>query len=174
MCIYHSLGKIKNSIDLRYRFPEALKYSRVRHRNWFNLLGKAMQQMTGNTEQQLIVGDKFRVWWDEEEGIIRNRSQGDFDEGDARSQMAAILEIAESRPGKVLVLNDLTEAGKASSGARKAYIQMLESDKVARHAFVGMGTLTRVIVSFLVRASGAENARFFASEEEALKWLKAD
>ena len=86
--------------------------------------------------------------------------------------MAEILEIAESRPGKVLVLNDLTEAGKASSGARKVFAQMLELDKFARHAFVGMRTLTRVIVSFLVRASGAEYARFFASEEEALKWLK--
>jgi hypothetical protein len=37
-----------------------------------------------------------------------------------------------------------------------------------------MSTLTRVIVSFIVRASGAENAMFFATEEEALKWLKAD
>jgi len=116
--------------------------------------------------------ERFKVWWDEKEGIIRTRSQGDFEEADARRQMAEILEIAESRPGKVLVLNDLTEAGKASSGARKVYAQMLESDKFARHAFVGMRTLTRVIVSFLVRASGAENARFFASEEEALKWLK--
>ena len=102
---------------------------------------------------------KFKVWWDEEEGIIRNRSQGDFKEADARRQMAEILKIAESRPGKVLVLNDLTEAGKASSGARKIYAQMLESHKFARHAFVGMRALTRVIVSFLVRASGAEKWR---------------
>jgi UDP-N-acetylmuramyl pentapeptide synthase len=117
---------------------------------------------------------KFQVCWDEKEGVIRNRSQGDFEEADARRQMAEILEIAESRPGKALVLNDLTEAGKASSGARKVYAQMLKSDKIARHAFVGMRTLTRIIVSFLVRAVGAENARFFASEEEALKWLRED
>jgi hypothetical protein len=88
--------------------------------------------------------------------------------------MAEILEIAERRLGKVLVLNDLTEAGKASSGARKVYAELLESDRIAKHAFVGMSTLTRAIVSFLVRASGAENARFFTTEEEALKWLKAD
>jgi hypothetical protein len=50
---------------------------------------------------------------------------------------------------------------------------MLKSERIAKHAFVGMRTLTRVIVSFLIRASGAKNAMFFATEE-ALKWLKAD
>jgi UDP-N-acetylmuramyl pentapeptide synthase len=116
--------------------------------------------------------ERFQVWWDEKEGIIRNQSKGDFEEEDARKQMAEILRIAESRPGKVLVLNDLTEAGKASSGARKIYAQMLKSEEIAKHAFVGMRTLTRVIVSFIVRASGAKNAMFFATEEEALKWLR--
>ena len=51
---------------------------------------------------------------------------------------------------------------------------MLKSDKIAGYAFVGLRTLARVIVSFLLRASGAENARFFAAEDEALKWLKAN
>ena len=118
--------------------------------------------------------ERFKVWWDEKEGVIRNRSQGDFEEADARKQMARILEMAEGRPGRVLVLNDLTEAGKASSGARKVYAELLKSDKIARHAFVGMRTLTRVIVSFLLRASGAEDAGFFDTEDEALKWLKAN
>jgi hypothetical protein len=117
---------------------------------------------------------EFKVWWDEKAGVIRNWSQGDFEETDARRQVAEILEIAESRPGKTLVLNDMTKAGKASSGARKVYSEMLKSEKIAKHAFLGMHTLTRVIVSFLVRASGAENARSFSTEEEAMKWLAAD
>ena len=122
--------------------------------------------------ESMTSDDKFEVWWDEQAGIVRNRSAGDFEEEDARRQMAEILRIVESRPGKVLVLNDLTAAGTASSGARKVFAEMLQSEKIARHAFVGMRTLTRVIVSFLVRASGARDARFFATEEEALRWLK--
>jgi UDP-N-acetylmuramyl pentapeptide synthase len=117
---------------------------------------------------------KFKVWWDEKEDIIRNQSRGDFEAEDAKAQMAEILGIAESKSGKVLVLNDMTEAGKASSGARRVYAQMLKSEKIAKHAFVGMRTLTRVIVSFLTKASGAKNAMFFATEEEALKWLKGE
>ena len=118
--------------------------------------------------------DKFEVWWDDEEGVMRNRSWGDFDEADARRQVAAILALAESRPGRCLVLNDLTEAGKASSGARKAYVGVLGSELIAKHAFVGMRTLTRVIVSFLTSAAGETNAGFFATEEDALNWLKED
>jgi hypothetical protein len=117
---------------------------------------------------------RFRVWWAEGEGILRNKSWGDFNEEDARMQIAQILRVAEGMPGKVLVLNDLTEAGKASSGARKLYAEMLKSERIAKHAFVGMRTLTRVIVSFLTRASGAGNIMFFATEEEAIQWLKAD
>ena len=117
--------------------------------------------------------DLFKVWWDEKHGIIRNQSQGDFDEGDATRQVAAILEIAEAETGKVLVLNDLAQAGKASSGARKVYAGVLKSEQIAKHAFVGMRTLTRGIVSFVMRASGAKNAMFFETEEEAMRWLKA-
>ncbi|MBL7164427.1 MAG: hypothetical protein ISS57_17720 [Anaerolineales bacterium] len=116
--------------------------------------------------------EKFEVWWDEEDNVIWNKSWGDFEEEHARKQTAEIMAVAEMVPGKVSVLNDMAEAGKASSGARKVYAQTLKSEKIAKHAFVGMGTLTRVIVSFLLRASGAENASFFATEEEALRWLK--
>jgi UDP-N-acetylmuramyl pentapeptide synthase len=130
--------------------------------------------MRDNTEQRLVIGEKFRVWWDDREGIIRSESRGDFEEGDARRQIAEIHRIAESKPGRALVLNDMTEAGKASSGARKVYAQMLNSEEIAKHAFVGMRTLTRVIVAFLLGASGAGNAMFFATEKEAIKWLKAD
>jgi hypothetical protein len=29
---------------------------------------------------------KFKIWWDEKEGILRNKSWGDFEEEDARAQ----------------------------------------------------------------------------------------
>jgi hypothetical protein len=114
----------------------------------------------------------FRVWWAEEEGIIRNVSWGNREEEGARREAAEILRVAESRPGKVLILVDLSRSGKASSGARKVYAELLQSEKFARVAYFGMKTLTRVIVSFIMRFAGAENARFFASEEEALRWLQ--
>ena len=115
---------------------------------------------------------RYRVWWDENEGIIRNVSWGDREEEDARREAAEILRVAESRPGKVLILVDLSRSGKASSGARKVYAELLQSEGFAKVAYFGMKTLTRVIVSFIIRFAGVENARYFATEEDALRWLQ--
>ena len=75
---------------------------------------------------------KYQVWWDEKEGIIRNKSWGDFEEKDAKKQMQAIYKIIESKSGIIKVLNDLQEAGKASSGARKIFVNMLKSPKIEK------------------------------------------
>lgn len=117
---------------------------------------------------------KYTIWWDEEFKIIRNQSEGDFEEKDAADQIHAINKLADSKPGKVAVLNDLTNAGTASSGARKLFAEILKSDKITKHAFLGMKTMTRVIVSFIMKASGVKNAKFFDNEEDALRWLKKE
>jgi len=119
-----------------------------------------------------MIAAKFKVWWDEEKGILYNKSWGDFEEEDARKQAAEILRTTGSKPGKALALNDLREAGKASSAARKVFSQLMKNEKVAKHAFVGMRILTRVIVSFIMKASGVNNIKFFSNEEDAVKWLK--
>jgi hypothetical protein len=118
--------------------------------------------------------EKFQVWWDEKEGIIRNVSWGDREERDAKREAGEILEVAESRPGKVLILVDLSQSGRASSGARKVYSDLLRSEKFARVAYFGLKTVTRVIVSFIMNFAGVKNAKYFASEEEALRWLKEE
>jgi UDP-N-acetylmuramyl pentapeptide synthase len=82
------------------------------------------------------------------------------------------LKLAGSKPGKVLVLNDLREAGSASAGARKIYTQLMKNEKFEKGAFVGMKVLTRVIVSFITKFSGVNNVKYFETEEEAIKWLK--
>lgn len=117
---------------------------------------------------------KYRIWWDEEFKIIRNQAEGDFEERDAEDQMNAIHKLADSIPGRVAVLNDLTRAGTASSGGRKIFAEMMKSDKITKHAFLGMKTVTRVIVSFIMKASGVKNAKFFENEEDALRWLKKE
>lgn len=118
--------------------------------------------------------EKYKIWWDEEHQIIRNQSEGDFEDVDAKDQIIAIHKLADSIPGKVAVLNDLTNAGTASSGARKTYAETMKSDKISKHAFLGMRTMTRVIVSFIMKASGVKNTKFFDNKEDAIRWLKEE
>ena len=104
---------------------------------------------------------KFKVWWDEKESIIRNKSWGDFEEKDAKEQADLILSLFETQPGKVLVLNDLTEAGTASSKARKIFSDLMKEKKIKKQAFIGMRTTTRVIISFILNLTIEAKEFFF-------------
>jgi hypothetical protein len=115
---------------------------------------------------------KFRIWWDQKEKIIRNKAWGDFDEQDAQAHAIQTIKFVNSLPGRVTVLNDLSEAGKASSRARKIYVDLIKNDKFAKQAFVVNKTLTRVTVSFIMSFARIKNAKYFKTENEALKWLK--
>lgn len=115
---------------------------------------------------------KFKVWADKEKGIVFNRAWGDFDFDTTRKQAAAILEALEEVDQPALVLNDLSEYGKATSGARKIYALLFQSTKIKKQAFICKKTVTRVMISFIMRAADVENIEFFEEEAEALQWLK--
>lgn len=116
--------------------------------------------------------EKYKVWWDEKEGIIRCKYLGDFIEEDAKKYFSAVVKIAENEPGKALILNDMTTSGTASSGARKQFAELMKSDRFAKHAFWGANITTRVALSFVVAFSKVKNVKIFDTEEKALWWLK--
>jgi hypothetical protein len=103
---------------------------------------------------------KFKIWWDEKEGILRNKIWGDVDDQDGQKIIDAYDDAVKKQPGRVLFLHDLTEPHKASSGARKKCAQLLRNENVKKNAFYGMNTATRVTVSFIVRFAGVKNAKF--------------
>lgn len=117
---------------------------------------------------------KLEIWWDEKEGVLREKPYGYIDEEYAKKEVEELLRVANSKPGKVLVLTDMTEGTSASSAARKVFSELLKNEKIAKHAFFGFTTLTRVLVSFIVKFSGAKNVGYFKTEEEALRWLKKE
>ena len=115
---------------------------------------------------------KFRVWWDEENRIIRCEAWGNFEEEDAKAQAEEFKKMLEARPGKTSVVNDLRKAGTASSGARKVFVQTLKDEKFEKTAFIGLKVVTRTIISFLIKFAGVNNVRCFDNEEDALRWIK--
>jgi hypothetical protein len=81
------------------------------------------------------------------------------------------LEAAsEAKP--LPVLSDVTRAGKLSSIARRNLATMSSDPRMGKNAIVGVNRYQRVMASFVIKASGQHNVRFFDSETEALEWLK--
>lgn len=116
--------------------------------------------------------NKFKIWWDDKENILREKPSGNINETCAKNMVTELFKLANTKPGKVLVLTDMSEGGSASSAARKIFAEELKNEKFARHAFFGLTMFIRVLVSFIVHASGVNNVAYFKSEDKALKWLK--
>jgi hypothetical protein len=109
-----------------------------------------------------------------QDGILRIEVIGDFGDRDSEEstrEMVSFLEAAT--PDKpLLMLSDVSQAGKLSAGARRTIAQQGQDPRMGRNAVLGVSRYARVMVSFLSKASGHDNIRFFDDEEKALAWLK--
>jgi len=116
--------------------------------------------------------EKFKVWRKEDE-IIIGKFWGEQGEEDARKFVEEITKLMETMEGKRCILIDASEGSKSGARARKIYVEFAKSIKETDKVTIfGLGTLIKVIATFIVRAAGKENVKFFPTEEEALKWLK--
>ncbi|MDF2461183.1 MAG: SpoIIAA-like [Candidatus Saccharibacteria bacterium] len=73
----------------------------------------------------------------------------------------------------VLILDDLRQMGATTSDARREVARLTKILRFDRAAMVGDGSLfMRHGTNLMLRAVGRSNARYFGSEETALKWLR--
>ena len=56
--------------------------------------------------------------------------------------------------------------------ARRWFTQLNNDERLDKVALIGEDNPTRVIVTFILRATGRNNIRFVSSEEEGIEWIK--
>ena len=106
-------------------------------------------------------------------GILRIFSSSEGKELDVSlKDFETFLETA-TEAGPLLILMDGRDAGKAPARARKAFAKLGQDPRVGKCALLGMGRYVRLMASFVNKAVGRDNIRFFGSEEKAIAWLKA-
>ncbi len=74
-------------------------------------------------------------------------------------------------PLRTLTIADQSGA-KLSSKTRKAFADLNADPRLGKSATVGIDRYTRVLVGFVLKATGRDNIRFFDTEEKALTWLR--
>ena len=120
-----------------------------------------------------MTGDeRFRIWWDEEEEIARARAFGMLDEKAAEGIRQATIKIAEEHGDGIDWLIDLSQMTKATSKARKILVEVSGRPSINKYAFAGASIFVRTVANFILAAAGQKSARHFATEEQALRWLK--
>jgi hypothetical protein len=112
-----------------------------------------------------------------DDGVLRMDLIGDMDREGMEAyinDLAPFLEAAtEAEP--LLILTDSSRSGKLSSGARKLSVETNRDPRMGKTAVIGESRrYFRVMASFILKATGRDNIRFFDSEEEALTWLKSE
>ncbi|HEY71716.1 MAG: hypothetical protein DRJ03_31940 [Chloroflexi bacterium] len=111
-----------------------------------------------------------------DDGILRMAFIGDMDQQDLeafRQEFDPFLESAtEAEPLRVLV--DGSRSGKYTSGARKIFVDLYRSLKIGNVALVAAPRYSRVLVGFVLKATGRDNIHLFDSEEEGLAWLRGE
>ncbi|MFH1684617.1 MAG: hypothetical protein ABIA67_07030 [Candidatus Margulisiibacteriota bacterium] len=114
----------------------------------------------------------FKCWWDEKEGIIKNKAIGYYDEEAAKGQEVELLKLASKIPGGALLLSDMTKTGKASVEARKVLLRLLRNKAFKKQAYFGVNMFVKSVLVFIIKIAGLKNIGMFKNEAEALKWLK--
>ncbi len=108
-------------------------------------------------------------------GILHIVHSGDVKKEEVEvflEDLVLFLEAAtEAEP--LLVLANNKQTGKLSVKARKTLVGLSRDPRLGKMAILGSGRYMRVMVSFVNKAVGRGNIRFFDVEKKALAWRKA-
>lgn len=112
-----------------------------------------------------------------DDGLLAVSFFGDIGPEDATAYLESYNKLVASIPETEVLffLVDVSGVGKASSRARKAFMEAFRSSE--RHktktAIVGASRYVMLIADFVIRMIGKEHIRMFDTEEPAVAWLKA-
>ena len=99
---------------------------------------------------------------------------GPADVESARWILAQTKRIAENHGDEVDWLVDLSGITETSAESRKILVQSSGHPSIRKYAMGGVSTFIRVVSNFINAAAGQKSAQHFATEEEALRWLKGE
>ena len=114
----------------------------------------------------------FKIWWDAEDEIVRARAFGVLDEEAAEGIKRETIRMAQEYGDRLDWLIDLSQMTRATSKARKILTEASVHPSIHKYAFAGASIFIRTVANFISAAAGQKNARHFATEEEALRWIK--
>lgn len=125
--------------------------------------------MTGTAEQDTKILKNDVVC---ENGIVIYRLTAPVDDQESE-RIDALGRSFLDRKEADRVLIDVRRSSDFSSAARKRWASFLQQPGIVKTAIFGGNTFVRILALFIIGASKKKNVKFFATEREALEWLRA-
>ena len=110
-----------------------------------------------------------------DDGILSIALEGDMDQDEAKSFSTDLQPFLASASDEnpLYVLARRKAPGRYRPAARKVFSELNSYPQLSKVAIVNPSRYGRVLIGFIVKASGRDNVRFFPTEDEALAWLNA-
>ena len=110
-----------------------------------------------------------------EEGIVRLAFIGDITDADVDAFLQGFLPFMEAtttdHPLGLLI--DASRDGKMVPSARRNFTDLNKDPRLGYIAISNINRFNRVVATFIMKATGRNNIRFFDSEAAALAWLQS-
>ena len=122
--------------------------------------------------KKLLHEKGHKIYWDDENGIVRSIEVGVLDSESSSWFIRAIDQMADAFGEQLLWLGDVTQVTKSTLGARKMGLQIAAHASVRKFAIVGTSPYVKTVTNFIISMVGKNNLKIFSSQEEAIYWLK--
>ena len=121
-----------------------------------------------------MIATLIKIWIDEENQIIRQIVKGDVDEQDAKKITGETGKQIEGlkNGGTVGILLYADTLGKPDAAARKILLANLKRKNLRGFAVVGKRAMQRAMVNLMALAARTKKLKMFATEREALDFLR--
>ena len=97
--------------------------------------------------------EKYKIWWDEKEQIVRAQAFGELDEQASLGILAATKNLAQQYGDKLDWIIDLSQMTKATSQARKILAEASGHPSIRKYAFLGAAIFIRTVANFIAAAA---------------------
>lgn len=112
----------------------------------------------------------------QDNGILLVTLQGDFTEADLDDYLAQLSSYLEplGTDERLVSFLDTTELSNVSPNVRRAVTDFVKDPRFGKTAVLGSNRFVKVLIDFLLRASGRDHIHYFTDETAAWEWLKIE
>ena len=109
----------------------------------------------------------------DDDGILQVVISGEFTEEELKVYMHDISEIMVDLPEneKMKTFIDTTELGRVNPNLRRSVGDFLDDQRFGETAVLGSSRVVKVMIDFVLKASGRHHMKYFTDRAEAEAWL---
>ncbi len=109
----------------------------------------------------------------DDNGILQVVISGEFTEEELKNYMDDISEIVAEIPANERLKSfiDTTQLGRVNPNLRRSVGDFLDNPKFGETAVLGNSRVVKVMIDFVLKASGRHHMKYFTDRPEAETWL---